>query len=1282
MSKHFFTSSRTSTIRLFLTVSLGVCLVLAALWSFRHSASHIAVPATKGLPSEEGNEKEEWRESSRQKGAPRQLAGADARKYLQQSGDGHSLMQAITTARFGLKSQERGPFGEKGAGYLGLSHNQNLNAWFAEDGVTVRPTVTEEERERAWHVDMRLKAYGYGNDLVAAPPIVSHQVNGNRIEYERAADFALRNPNLPIGALPALELASGNRQAAVTEWYENRAEGIEQGFTLAARPARKDTVAPDEPLRLVVSLKGDLRAQVKDKGRAIELTDASGKGGVSYSKLTALDANGKQLAAHMEASADGSEIVLLVDDRSASYPLVIDPIVATLVKIVDAGALREVGAGFGDAVAVDDIRLNGTDDIGFAVVGAWLEDTGGLDNGVVYFFTRTASAWDLNGQFFLASTTQTGERCGYSVAVNNLVDGGPFTPLFEEAAFGCPGANSNTGKAFRWSYPARSATELVPASGTRNVGDYFGASVALSLNYAVVGAPLHDIPGISDAGAIHIFSLSSVVNGNHSYFGPAIANARLGSGVAIEGNGIAAGIPGEGLGRVDIYTKDSNNDWNPLANKLAASNGQAGDLFGESLALSNNTLVISAAADHDRGTGAGAAYVFVRGANGQWSQQQKLTASDGRADDIFSYYAVAIEGNTIVVGARRNDGVSSNPNDNRGAAYIFTRNGGVWTQDTKLGPAAFFGAPGNEFGSSVSISGATAIVSAPHGTAPSDGTPNSGVVYAYGLSCSPAYHSAAKFYPTTVGVSQLTLCPGDSALLQVTYLGGSGDPLRFQWRKDGISIPGATSTVYRIPSVSGSDGGSYDVSVSNSCGGEISSPATLIVHSFNISPSSQNLGVSGSTGVISVTLTGNCTLSAWTAVSNSPFITVTSGASGMGNGTVGFTVAANPNPTQRTGTITAAGRTFTVAQDGTSGVSSSIQFSASNFSASEGAVSATVIVTRTGATSGSASVDVATVDDLAAVRCDAINGTAYARCDYATSVDTLTFAPGETAKTFTIPLIDDVFVEGNETVQLRLTSPTGATLGGQNLSTVTITDNDAGGASNPIFNSSFFVRLQYLDFLSREPDVAGFNAWLGVLNNCSDLNNFGSQEFQLKGFFVYRLYKLAFNRLPAYGELIPDMRAVTGQTSAEVFLKKAAFTNAFAQRGEFTSGYGALTNGQYVTTLMGRYSISQITTPDPAAPDGASRVTLTNADLSNRLNASTLTRAQVLRAIADSDQVFTAEFNQAFVAMQYYGYLRRAPDLAGYNSWLTYLNSHPSDSRTMVNGFMNSVEYHLRFGPP
>jgi hypothetical protein len=255
---------------------------------------------------------------------------------------------------------------------------------------------------------------------------------------------------------------------------------------------------------------------------------------------------------------------------------------------------------------------------------------------------------------------------------------------------------------------------------------------------------------------------------------------------------------------------------------------------------------------------------------------------------------------------------------------------------------------------------------------------------------------------------------------------------------------------------------------------------------------------------------------------------------------------------------------------------------------------------------------------------------------------------------------------------------------------VTIVDTDPVGGPNPIFDTPFFVRQHYLDFLSREPDQAGFDAWVNLLNNCTDTNNdptcdritvsssfLLSQEFQLKAFYVFRFYRLAFNRLPSYTEMVVDMRAVTGQTPDEVFQKKAAFADAFVQRTEFQNIFG---DAEFVATLMERNNLTFIITADPASPDGPIRVRLTANELSDMLRSNVFTPAQVLRAIADSDQVFNLEFNQSFVAMQYFGYLRRTPDTAGFNAWLNFLNANPAEFRTMVNGFMNSNEYRLRFG--
>ena len=374
---------------------------------------------------------------------------------------------------------------------------------------------------------------------------------------------------------------------------------------------------------------------------------------------------------------------------------------------------------------------------------------------------------------------------------------------------------------------------------------------------------------------------------------------------------------------------------------------------------------------------------------------------------------------------------------------------------------------------------------------------------------------------------------------------------------------------------------------------------------------------------------------------------------------------------------------------------SSFQFSTNSYSVNEGGTSLTVTVTRTGDTGGTATVDYTTTDtDNFTVNCANVSGNAFARCDFSTTLDTLTFGPGDTSKTFVIPIINDSWAEGNETFGVALSNPTGgATLGGPSTATVTITDNETVNGPNPIFTTPFFVRQHYLDFLSREPEVG--EPWSAVLNNCSDVNNnpacdrvtvsgafFGSPEFRIKGNFVFRFYKVAFNRLPLYTEIVKDMRAVTGQTPQETFDKKATFTNNFVLRAEFTGLYNAMSNATYVNTLMDRYSLPSVTTPNPATPnDDVNKVTLTRQNLIDGLNGATLTRAQVLRAIADSDEVFNLEFNQTFVAMQYYGYLQRTPETQGFNDWLTYLNTHPGDSRTMVNGFVNSLEYRSRFGP-
>jgi glucose/arabinose dehydrogenase len=464
--------------------------------------------------------------------------------------------------------------------------------------------------------------------------------------------------------------------------------------------------------------------------------------------------------------------------------------------------------------------------------------------------------------------------------------------------------------------------------------------------------------------------------------------------------------------------------------------------------------------------------------------------------------------------------------------------------------------------------------------------------------------------------------------------------------------------------------------------------------SYSISPASRTSPAGGETLTVNVTTQGGC---GWAAVSNSRFITVTSGASGTGSGIVTLSVSPNGSGVPRTGTVFIAGQILTITQPEVTPEVPTLQFSQATYEFSEGAGRAVAVVTRAGDRSGSVSVKFETVEVFADVSCATANGTAYGRCDYSTTVETLTFAPGEASKEISIPLVDDAHVEGNETARLRLSDVSGvAALGAQSNATLAINDNDNAGAANPIFTTPFFVRMHYLDFLSREPEPS--EPWSAILNGCPNVNNdtscdritvsqgfFGSREFRLKGFFVYSFYRVAFNRRPDYAEIIPDMRAVTGQTSADTFARRAAFPAGFTQRLEFRAAYDALSNTAYVNALLERYGVQQITTPDPQNPEGASRVTLTRAELVDRLSATgaqALTRAQVLRAVVESNEIGAREFNGAFVAMQYYGYLRRTPEEAGYQDWLEVINRDPQNVRVMIDGFMNSTEYRLRFGRP
>jgi len=242
--------------------------------------------------------------------------------------------------------------------------------------------------------------------------------------------------------------------------------------------------------------------------------------------------------------------------------------------------------------------------------------------------------------------------------------------------------------------------------------DVFGSSVAIVGDTAVVGAYGTTIATKAYQGAAYVFVRSGTTWSQQAKLTAADGGAEdiFGFSVALSDDTVVVGAPGGDNGDVPgsayVFTR-SGTSWSQQA-KLTASDAEAGDYFGRSVALSGDTAVVGAWCD-DVGANSyqGSAYVYVR-SGATWSQQAKLTASDGEADDRFGC-SVALLGDTAVVGAPDDDTGAS---VNQGSAYVFGRSGTTWSEQAKL--ASSDRAAGDCFGQAVALTQDTALIGAPY----------------------------------------------------------------------------------------------------------------------------------------------------------------------------------------------------------------------------------------------------------------------------------------------------------------------------------------------------------------------------------------------------------------------------------------------------------------------------------------------------------------------------------------------------------------------------------------
>jgi len=311
-----------------------------------------------------------------------------------------------------------------------------------------------------------------------------------------------------------------------------------------------------------------------------------------------------------------------------------------------------VGDAFGRSVAISGDT---------AIVGAHGDDDKGSNSGSAYVFTRSATTWTQEAKL-TASDAAQGDTFGWSVAISS-----------DTAIVGAYGDDGYSGSAYIFQRSGDAWTQRAKLTASDgNQSDYFGVSVAISGDTAIVGAHGDDDNG-STSGSAYVFT-----------------------------------EPGAGWGDM---TENA---------KLTALDGAAGDEFGLSVAISRDGAIVGAWYDDDKGVDSGSAYIFTYGSS--WTELDKLTASDGAAYAHFGH-SVSISGDTAAVGAHRDCDKGSST----GSAYIFTY-GSSWTELDKL--TASDGAAYDEFGFSVGVSGLNAIVGA-YGD--DDKGSSSGAAYAYAI---------------------------------------------------------------------------------------------------------------------------------------------------------------------------------------------------------------------------------------------------------------------------------------------------------------------------------------------------------------------------------------------------------------------------------------------------------------------------------------------------------------------------------------------------------------------
>ncbi len=642
------------------------------------------------------------------------LISTDAAPKGLSASDWNSIRAAYDAHRHQV-TQARG-------GYRARNPEQQWRTEFDGRGFTTRPAVGD------WQWGLELKSYGFAGQKCVIDDQADATAEGERVTYAR--------------------------DAALQEWFVNGQRGLEHGFTIARQPVALNEQRTD--LEFDLALRGCLLPKTDANGKTVSFQDAEGSSVVTYSELKVSDADGCNLPARF--AVEQNIVRLLVDEGGARYPITVDP-------VAQQAYVQASNAGFNDQFG-HSVAVSGD----IAVVGANAErsDATGVNgdqnndnapqSGAAYVFVRNGATWTQEA-YLKASNTETGDVFGWSVAISGdtIVVGAASEDSDANGVNGNQSDNNapTSGAAYvfvrngtTWSQQA-----YLKASNSDEV-DQFGSSVAIDGDTVVVGAigESSNATGVNGgqtdnsahfAGAAYVFVRNGTTWSQQAYLKASNTDAEdsLGNSVAISGDTVVVGAPFESSNAKGINGNQSDNSasqagasyvfvrngttWSQQA-YVKASNTDAGDFFGFSVALSGDTAVVGAYQEASNATGinggqndnsrplSGAAYVFVR-TGATWSQQAYIKASNTGG---FFGYSVAASGDTAVVGAILESssatGINGDQNDGSapvaGAAYVFVRNGATWSQQAYVKASNTHAQ--DRFGYSVAIDGDTSVIGA------------------------------------------------------------------------------------------------------------------------------------------------------------------------------------------------------------------------------------------------------------------------------------------------------------------------------------------------------------------------------------------------------------------------------------------------------------------------------------------------------------------------------------------------------------------------------------------